>query len=544
VEPVNAHTREQVIRRVGQRWVLLDAAGHELLSDGAPDWFNLDGDARASLVKSNARRTVHRVEFVDRVLYVKQSHGAGAVERVKQWLLGSPARGECRVAAYAAAHSVPAVWFFARASSSAESAILTISPEIAKAATLVDTFTAAAGDSRRCNDLLASAAELISKAHNAAFLHPDNHPGNILVQSNSADQPHCLYADLYGVRIGQRVSEHDAARNLAAINQWFSRRASRTQRLRAFQRYVGLRTPRMSRVAAKRLLKLTLRESIRHAHALYRKRDSRIGGDNAYFTTLPLQDGWRAQVTLRHRPASLAIADPAPPTGRIDVQQFVDSRLHTSAHSSQPALVDHVDTERLCPPSAWSAFWWRIFGSPAQKRYRTAMKIAHRDLPCQSAIASLEHRRGTGFDQAAWIAASLRNAVPILQCLSDPANAKHRRKVLEQAGRLLADTFDRGIVPTGSVISSLALAHTIDGQTQVAWSRLHAQSLCKPVPDSVRPWVMRWVAQELNSNTHIELVGAARALRAYCRRAGLIQQEKDWRSHWRELRTPEVLALK
>lgn len=527
MEPVNASSREQVVWRAGRRWVLLDAAGHELLADGAPDWFNLDGDARATLVKRNPKRTVHRVEFAGRVLYVKTSRAKGTAGRIRMRLTGSPAKGECRVATYAAAHGVPAVRFYARASSAGGSAVLTVSPEVHEAVTLADALIAARSNSQRCNELLAAAAELIAKAHNAAFLHPDNHPGNILVQDESTGMPRCLYTDLHGVRIGLAVTERDAARNLAAIDQWLSQRATRTQRLRAFRRYAGLRVPRMGTVAARRLLRLTLRASIRHAHSLYRKRDSRIGGDDAYFMTLPLQGGWRAWITLRQRPATMAITDSTPPSTRDDAEQLVESRLHTNPQSSLPALIDHTDTERFYPPSAWSALWWRITGSPAKKRYGAAMQIAHRDLPCQSAIACLEHRSGMGIDQSAWITANLRDATPIIQWLANPANAQHRRQILEQSGRLLADTFDRGIVPTGSVIASLVVARTVDGCPLAVWSRLPARALRKPVPESVRMWGLSRLANELGVDTGAGRIGIARALRAYRRSAGLVRSGTD-----------------
>ena len=55
-------------------------------------------------------------------------------------------------------------------------------------------------------------------------------------------------------------------------------------------------------------------------------------------------------------------------------RSFVESRLHKDSQSPQPTLTDHADTERLYPPSAWSALWWRITGSPARERYRAAQR--------------------------------------------------------------------------------------------------------------------------------------------------------------------------
>jgi len=80
------------------------------------------------------------------------------------------------------------------------------------------------------------------RLHAAGIEHTDFHPGNILIRGDGAepeDQPQLWLIDLHAARSRGTWSLGWAARSLAALNQFFQHRASRTDQLRFFHAYRG-----------------------------------------------------------------------------------------------------------------------------------------------------------------------------------------------------------------------------------------------------------------------------------------------------------------
>ena len=82
--------------------------------------------------------------------------------------------------------------------------------------------------------------QLLGQMHARGAIHPDLHPGNLLIRFEG-DQPRLWLIDLHGVRFPAAVSLSEAAASLAALHQFFSPRTTKSDRLRFFQAYSAAR---------------------------------------------------------------------------------------------------------------------------------------------------------------------------------------------------------------------------------------------------------------------------------------------------------------
>ena len=518
-------------------WDILDPAwATRLLDEHAPDWFALDDDPAADRVKHNALRSVYRATVGDRVVFVKVYDQSKVADVARRLVRGDPARREVASAAYAARHGVPCVrfvgWGRGRDASIRHRSV-SVSPVVENQGTLAEVFATRDAAGARAGQLTDTAlidacAKLLAAAHDGGFLHPDNHAGNILVQT--CDQtPRCLYVDVYGARCGVAVSERDVAANLAPLAHWLSRRCTRSQVYRGLVRYARYRDDWAGRSARKRLARMILSRARRHAHRLYRKRDRRIGRRNAYFARLDLHDNWRAWITLRYRTVTGRSARSGE-TGCSDVHlaRLGERFLARDAGARHPVLVDGPDTERFFPAGLLESLCWR-WTSPPWRRYRGSLWVMNRDLPVVAGWAYLEQRDGGRVSQAAWIRTAYSGGQPLGDWLTDHTGGTAHRRLLEKIGRLLADTFERGLIPRNLARLPVAVVSGQDGSPQPIWSGVEVARVAKPAGASARRFALAPAAAEAAVLSRLSL---ARIARAYCRAA---TTGKAPRSAWREL---------
>lgn len=515
------------------RWRRIVVADHDAgrIAGAAAAW-DVDRAPAAVLVKQNALRRVYRVEHDGRAYFVKHHFQRGPAQRLKKLLLGSPAGIEYRASRYARAHGVPAVELVACAeriddwrphvSASVSVAIdgaLALADEFERIAQLDDARERRAGR-RALGDAL---ARLIAAAHQAAFLHPDSHPGNVLVTRDATAGFACTYVDVYGARCGREVSDADAARTLAALHQWFAPRTSRTERLAFLKTYAGLRSRWASREVFRHFARRVAVAARRHTHELYRKRDRRIGRNNAFFARATLPDGQRAAVTLRHRSAARLLGEiPA-----YTPAEWVKVLSQPIGRAEAPPGAARLEMETLFADRPTTAFAWRVLGSPSWRRYRTACQALNRDLPAALGLACVTQSAVWGVVRADWVLGAAASGRALLRFLEDAPPAE-RRAALEAVGRLVADTVLHGLALRTLGAARIEIATDSHGTLRAYWVGVEGVALRGPARPLVALWMLGQLARSVHDAAQVTRADRVRVVQAYCRRAG----ERNW---------PEVL---
>ncbi|MBN2561164.1 MAG: hypothetical protein JXQ75_09565 [Phycisphaerae bacterium] len=283
------------------------------------DWFSLEECPDATLVKRNSHRDVWHVARNDADYFAKLYRLNGTTARIKLFLRGATAMREWDVGRYAWTHSIAAVVPVAAAWTGAggrSGPSLFITEAVAGAEPLNKTWLRIRDDRRASNALTDSLARLIARAHQCGFQHDDMHPGNILVRPNGCERE-TFFVDLHKVRIGRPVGFKPVVANLAQLNQWFRRNATRTQLRRFLKHYLAYRDRFAQASPFARNLSIEPAELIaelavqadRHARRLWSKRDRRTRRTGRYFARVRPLPGWRGYALLQSKhPAPTACA--------------------------------------------------------------------------------------------------------------------------------------------------------------------------------------------------------------------------------------------
>lgn len=527
---VENHTQTQM----ATWWIADPRAADLLLGPEAPDWFELENAPHTKRIKKNALRSVYRTEISERAFFVKVYRQPHLPARFKRFFLGDPAHREVRASQYASRHNIAAPSFIAWAKSrtaKTSDLSLSVSPAIEHAESFADAFERCAADGAAPDRsariaLLDACAKLQARAHDGAFLHPDNHTKNVLVRA-ADDAPQCVFVDVYGARCGTTVNLNDAAKNLAPLGHWLMRRCSNSELAFALGRYCMYRNLFSTTGARRNWTRLVLKQIQAHAHRLYRKRDRRIGGSNAYFERIALAGEWRAHVTIRYRPIAQTTHRDTAPHDTSAIRQALNERIRDDfALAKGPLLIDRSDTERFFPNRPHDRILWR-FGSPAWQRYRSSVMAMNRDLPCVVGWAYLEQRDGGSILQTAWIRRDPPNCMPLSSWLSHYEREPARRRVLDLIGVLLAHTFECGLVPRN--LRQLPLVVTnAGGRPVVMWSGVEFTRVGKSAGVHARQYAL---SQAAAAGAWLSPSALARILRSYCHTA----RNGNWRALWRSL---------
>ncbi len=504
------------------------------------DWTSPERVAAAVEVKRNALRTVYRLENQVQnqgdSFFVKVHRAGSAGARLKRLFIGDPARSELVISRYAYDHGVPAVELLA-AARRPDGGSCSVSMGIAPAIALADAFSEIergddAGDRRRAlAALTAAVAELVACAHDAAFLHPDVHPGNILVRADAGGGYSCFFVDLAGARCGREVTPAEAARNLAALHQGFADRTSRTQRWRFLRAYATARGRWQSPEALRRFARLVERASIRHAQKLYGKRDRRIGGDNAFFTRAKTGRlrGW---FSLRLRRGGGGAIDAAAcsfggwPADREGWRAWLADRA-----SRETVWRDEHNVEGFFSSSWCSGLAWRWGSAPAWRRYRTACLLMNRDLPTALPRACVFAMRTGACTMACWQRTTATDGRALASWLAN-ASERERAAVCEAVGRLLADTCRRGVALRSISAGHIEVAALQSsgggsdgagsgmGQWSVYWSGVEGVAVSGPCPRHVGRWMLGRLGRSLAQTAAFCAADWRNIVRAYAWRCG------------------------
>lgn len=281
----------------------------------APNWLHLVAEPHAEPVKRNIARQVWRVAVNGEEFFAKLYRETGLGGKIRALFRGPGCSLEWRATAHAVRHDIATVEPIAYGSIGLRGLggpgilITHALPEAVPLHTYWEQSVAPAGAAvrrRRANAIIEATADAIARAHQYGFHHRDLHSGNLLVSPSTSDKPRVVFVDLHNVRVGQRVSDRQALRNLAQLNQWFRRRATRTDRLRFLRHYVGHRNELSRRAGSGSSIELEFKDLVRaldrtandHARALWAKRDRVALRDGKYFCRIKAKRGWRGHAFL------------------------------------------------------------------------------------------------------------------------------------------------------------------------------------------------------------------------------------------------------
>ena len=478
------------------------------------------------LVKENAMRRVWRLTDAAGDFFVKEHFRHGWRQRMQDVLRGDPAFIEFRASQYGLRSGLPVVHIGACArwiNADSKHVVLTVSAAIENAISLADAFDRIDADAkctqrkRRLDALLEAVAVLFAKAHDAAFVLVDAHPGNILIQTGPTDRPTCFMVDIYDSRLGRVVDECDAARNLAALNQWFSRRTSRSRRLHFVKHYLAQSRRRGSPEDLKAFAAQVIAESLRHDRKLERKRDRRIGRGNAFFKACRLAGGRRAWIAVRSR--YLARALPINEAAFADLGRIESSTPENKPTGVTPVASGDTHTETWFAQSLRDRLTWKFLGSPGRRLFRSSWRALHRGIPAAGGVRCIEGRTLLGLAWSSWTPLGPNDGQPLPVLLHDVSTAD-RREALHAVGRLLADTALAGLAIRNPSTHRLWATRSRDGRLAVYWSGIDGLPVSRPAPPHIWKWVLNQFVADPTVRRQLSRTDRARVIRGFSWRMG------------------------
>jgi serine/threonine protein kinase len=210
------------------------------------DWLE-SGQAR--IVKHGPHRTVYRVDLPSLCFYLKHNR----LPNTRAWLRGlvrpSKARMEYDRALTIALRGIPTITPLGLGETPGwtpgESWLITEALEDVEplSSFLEKTLPGlpAAWQTRLRQRIACCLASFMGRLHDAGITHNDLHAGNILIRLDDQNRPQLFLVDLHAVKIGQPLGWRASRDNLVMLNQWFSMRAYRSDRLRFWRAHAKAR---------------------------------------------------------------------------------------------------------------------------------------------------------------------------------------------------------------------------------------------------------------------------------------------------------------
>ncbi len=561
------------------------------------DWLNPRPAPGFVCVKRNAQRSVWRLTRGGRDLFLKCYLPNGWTTRLKLWLRGPTAAHEWEIGRYAETREIPAVrsaacgWIDARRRAAPSWLVTQTVPDAVPLADYWLTVRHRPLESRR---LIRVVARLVARAHQSGFHHRDLHAGNVLVRRNADGNVQALFVDLHNVHVGRRVPVATVLANLAQLNQWFRRHATRTQRLAFLKHYLADRDAFAGagphamqwRVDLRTLLAELDRRAATHAERLWAKRDRRARRDNSYFCRIRPAPGWSAAAVRRckHVRSGSAMAErefdrsawcaalARPLDWLRDDRCTVLKDSHTAFVCRAELTADDaalpVLIKRPLPRTPLKRLAQWLGRSRNVRTWRMANQLIHRDLPTAHPLAVVE-RRVAGLIRAdsllftEWVASrgDLEAYLSVtVAALPSEARRREKTRLIEALVRLLRDLYARGFVHRDFKASNVLVA--ADGPQAVgdAQSATTGAAAGSPSPNAAdaaalprlvlvdldgvsrtpRFWgdtsIWRAVVRLNASLSHVSSITRTDRLR-FLKRMMLApgRSDRDWKLVWRDL---------
>jgi len=564
-------------------WEFAQPALAKILKPETLNWANPASIPGAQLVKENDQRQVWRVTLAGESYYAKVYFKCGKYWQIKRWLRGPACLKEWKVARYAIEHQINCVSPVAYAVSTesscpVEGLIITAGrPMVLPLADYWQFLRSQTDEARRAAQIALledSLAELLARAHQAGLSHSDLHPGNLLVESQPNIKPMVCLVDLHSVRVGRSVSNQEAIKNLAQLNQWFRQNATLTQRMRLLKRYMayrqdlaGRKGSQWSKSMFKHWAKALDRAAYRHACKLLASRDRRIMRHCKYFAKIRLPNHWQANIFLQTKhPVSYSVVTSLEftpdqwknafqePEKMLDefaraIRPIKNSRstlvcrgtLQVGPYSIPVVAKRHVSRKRF------AAIWDCLRNSRSLRAWKMSFALLHRGLPVAQPLAVLERRFGPYLTNSIFLTEEVKPSINLrffITSLLPVMSAEKRRAVkfvlIEQLAELVRKMHKSGFAHRDMKATKVLIYNMsadpfqpVDPRTlKVVLVDLDGLRIKTPSErDQLRAIIRLSLSADLSP--HITATDRARFLRSYltCYGSGV----PDWKSLWRQI---------
>ncbi|QOJ13822.1 MAG: hypothetical protein HRU75_03820 [Planctomycetia bacterium] len=559
---------QQETRSAGLRWTTCGGFDSAVRAVEPGAWAD-PGGAGWQLVKRNAVREVWRATILGRDFYLKYYCSGGIRSRIKRWFGQDACRSEWAASVYAAANGIAAArpaGFTSGIRRDGRSWSLLVTHAVTPATPLDAFWRGLCSDGnvrRRRTDveaLVETLAELLARAHQSGFEHLDMHAANILVQTVAPRRYRAVFIDLHGARIDAPIGPGAVVRNLAQLNQWFSRHSSTGDRLRFLRAYLRRRHEFEHVFRHARPLETDFRELVaslrraaqRHAERLWSQRDRRIGRRGRYFDRVTGHGGWQGMVclTAKHgdRPAGgasvtlergwwpLVLRDPAAllGTGASGVKDSHSAEvLRTElAHPDRPLQV-------IIKRPRGRTLWRRLrnaLGAPRVARaFALGHALLHRDIATARPLAALQRRIGPWMTDSLLITEVVPGAVDLGRAIERAVlrlDARERWRYKARLAHLLAAELrrfhDRGFVHRDCKAQNLLVC---EEPLRLVWIDMDGVRRAVRVTREDERRALARLCVSLDESPGLTRGDVARFLKAYCARFGA--DVNRWRQMWR-----------
>ncbi|MBN1344282.1 MAG: phosphotransferase [Phycisphaerae bacterium] len=534
-------------------------------------------EPHAEPVKRNAAREVWRVTIEEQEFFVKLYRETGISGIARALLRGPGCELEWRAGDHARRHQIPTVEPVAYGTIGARGLRgpgIFITRAMPRALPLNEHWSrrvlVASPDIRRikASAVIEAAAHSVARAHQFGFLHRDLHAGNLLASEGDDGRPCIAFVDLHNVRLGSHVPDPLAVRNLAQLNQWFRRRASRTDRLRFLRHYIAFREDLSRRTGSGPNIGLSYRQLVkalgeaadRHARQLWAKRDRVAMRDGKYFCRLKTRGGWRGHAYLRAKHTSGHSRASQMQFNRSQWRCWLDnpldllrkdrSRLIKDSHTAYVCRAqlpaDEGPLEIVCKrarPRTWLKKCYYLFcKSRNLESWRRGYQLLNRDLPTARPLAVMERRfAGLLLDSVVMTEALSRardfDALLRMDLLNQDPRTLRRQKdqLIDRLARLVKDMQTKGfahrdfkaanlMVQWDLAASQLPRIVLVDLDGLILRRRLSRRQRLRPL--------MR-LNVSLDEAKVVTRTDRLRFLKAYATIPNGARE--DWRSLWREI---------
>lgn len=402
------------------------------------------------LVKKNRQRTVSRIERAGQRYYVKTCRIDGLRAWFRDLFRGPKARLEFEKARELAARGIAAVepvaWFGRTWPGASTIVTRDVVTAIPLADFLTQQFPTLPSDQQRFirRALARSLGGYLASLFAAGAIHPDPHPGNLLVSFDDRGEAAFTMLDVHAVRFSPSIVPEEIVENLVLFNRWFILRTSRTDRMRFWTAFC-LARGRLTREDGRTVEHRTMQSNLR----FWARRFGRYSGENREFRRLRFGPyrGFAARVAF---PEAI-LENPDSYFARNDVAVLKSS--HSSkviSFSEETAHGPRRFVFKRIPVRSWfSPIKNRFRVSAIVRSWQFGLSLRDRFLPTPRPLTAF-HRYRFGFPCEGYVlteeqcgALTLDRAVKLIATRGD--RTRILRALAERLGRLVRMMHDRGI---------------------------------------------------------------------------------------------------
>jgi tRNA A-37 threonylcarbamoyl transferase component Bud32 len=496
-------------------------------------------DGRLTIVKNGPLRAVYRVQLPELDIHIKHYRPSGLHSQLREFLRRNKAGREAALAVAIRIRGIstpePIGWGreIGGIGNTGGWLITRTEPGV-PLSTLFESGCQLAAES--AHELARELGRFVARLHAAGVVHHDLHPGNILVDSVSA-QPRFSLLDLHAVRIRQACTWPVRRANLVVFNRYFALRASRSARLRFWRSYsaeakhIGLPVDR----APRELERLTRESNLR----FWAARDRRCLANNRYYRRI--NTGTYRGMVVGDLDGSLAplLEDP---------NRLIDQSVNLLKDGRSSTVIETMVSLRGEPVAAilkrfrsvdrrdpWLALLRR---TPTVRSWVSGHGLRERCLPTARPLAVL-HRYESGLPREGFLLTEKIEGATELRAWADSLIEKpagERRRAVETRlmalARLLRQLHDRGIAHRDlKAANILTPVGANDGRFW--FIDLVGISRRRHVADRRRAQNIARLHASFSQHCLITMTDKLRFLRAYL--AWGVFGKSGWKSWWRRI---------